>query len=210
MSTQPNTTEEWMTGYVREFQRVLAAVPADEIRTTVTCLHRAWTGDRQVFIIGNGGSASTASHMGNDFSKATIVPGMRRMRVISLTDNVALMTAWGNDSAFEVIFREQLENLLNPGDVVIAVTASGNSPNLLRAMEFARERGAVTIAWAGMTGGKLRSLVDHCLCVPSQDVGLIEGVHLVIDHMVTGELRRAIEASRAQQAGTLAGVGVRA
>jgi D-sedoheptulose 7-phosphate isomerase len=210
MNTQTRGNDS-INGYVREFQRALEGTPPEAIQATVECLFRAWTTDNQVFILGNGGSASTASHMGNDFSKATIVAGKRRMRVISLTDNVALMTAWGNDSSFDVIFSEQLENLLNAGDVVVAISASGNSPNVLRAMEFARRTGAVTIAWTGRSGGRVKDLADHCLRVPSDDVGLIEGVHLVIDHIVTGELRRAIDASDVRVADDLpATAGARA
>jgi D-sedoheptulose 7-phosphate isomerase len=117
---------------------------------------------------------------------------MHRMKVISLTDNVALMSAWANDSSYDVIFQEQLENLLESGDVVIGISASGNSPNVLRAMEFARQQGAVTIAWTGLSGGRLKDLVDCCVHAPTEDVGMIESVHLVIDHLVTNAVRHMI------------------
>jgi D-sedoheptulose 7-phosphate isomerase len=163
----------------------------------VSAIFRAWADRKQVFVLGNGGSASTASHMGNDLSKATIVPGVPRMRVISITDNVALMTAWGNDESYDCIFKEQLENLLDAGDVVVAISASGNSPNVLRAVEFARARGAVTVGWTGRKGGKLKDAVDHCLHAPTDDIGIIESVHLVVDHLITRLLYRRIAAEAA-------------
>jgi D-sedoheptulose 7-phosphate isomerase len=205
MPIDPDPTLGEIAGYLRDTQAAIAELPLEALADNVSALHGAWAERKQVFILGNGGSASTASHMGNDLSKATIVPGMPRMRVISITDNVALMTAWGNDVSYDSIFKEQLENLLDPGDVVIAISASGNSPNVLRAMEFARDRGAVTVGWTGRDGGKLKDLVDHCLHAPTDDVGMIESVHLVIDHLVTRMLYRRIEADRA--AGTVA-VGV--
>ena len=195
-----HTPFESIDRYFRETERVLAETPRAAIQANVSCLYRAWEQRQQVFILGNGGSASTASHMGNDLSKATIVPGMARMKVISLADNVALMTAWANDTSYDAIFREQLENLLEPGDVVIAISASGNSPNVLQAMEFARSRGAVTIGWTGLSGGRLKDIVDHCLHVPTDDVGMIESVHLVVDHAVTVELRARIQARAVGQA----------
>lgn len=188
---------ETIDSYFQVIQNVLAETPREPILMTVYHLYRAWEQRRQIFIIGNGGSASTASHMGNDFSKATIVQGMPRMKVISLTDNVAVMTAWANDTSFEMLFKEQLENLIEEGDVVIAITASGNSPNVLRAIEFAAGRGAVTIGWSGQSGGRLKDMVDCCVHTPTEDVGMIESVHVVIDHMVTNALRQCIEAKRA-------------
>ena len=182
-------------GYFQEMQAVLAELSRESILTTVACLYQAWEQRRQIFLLGNGGSASTASHMANDLSKATIVTGMPRMKVIALTDNVAVMTAWANDTSYDQIFREQLENLLEPGDTVLAISASGNSPNVLRAMEFARDHGAVTIGWTGLSGGRLGEIAEHCVRVPTDDVGMIESVHVVIDHLVTRKLHRRIQAS---------------
>jgi D-sedoheptulose 7-phosphate isomerase len=182
--------------YLHQTIRAIGDTSREALEDTVAVLFQAWETGRQIFILGNGGSASTASHMANDLSKATIVPGMPRMRVISLADNVALMTAWANDTSFEHMFSEQLENLLQPGDVVVAISASGNSPNVLRAVELARARGGVTIGWTGLSGGRLAPLVDVCVHVPTEDVGMIESVHLVIDHLVTRELHARIQAAR--------------
>ena len=195
------TSMDSIAAYLQQTQRALADVPRDQIQSTISCLYDAWADRRQVFVLGNGGSASTASHIANDLSKATIVPGMPRMKCIALTDNVALMTAWANDASYECIFREQLENLLESGDTVLAISASGNSPNVLRAMEFAREQGAVTIGWTGRSGGLLKDIVDHCVHAPTDDVGMIESVHLVIDHLVTRVLAEFIRAERANRTG---------
>ena len=183
-----------INSYLLEVRRVLSNMPANALREVVLLLHQAWKQGKQVFIFGNGGSASTASHMANDLSKATIVPGKRRMRVIALTDNISIITAWANDGSFEDIFKEQLQNLLQPGDIVIGISASGNSPNVLRAMEFSRLRGALNIGWTGLSGGELRELVDVCIHCPTDDIGIVESVHLVMDHLVTNELRRCMGA----------------
>lgn len=181
----------------------LEALPRDEILATVSCLYQAWEERRHVFIIGNGGSASTASHMANDLCKATIVDGMPRMKAIALTDNVSVITAWANDSSYDAVFREQLENLLEPGDTVVAISASGNSPNVINAMEYARQHGAVTIGWTGLSGGALKEVAEHCLHVPTDDVGMIESVHLVVDHLVSNMLAQRIRSAsiRSDQAG---------
>jgi D-sedoheptulose 7-phosphate isomerase len=178
--------------YLSETQKVLGEMSKRSIATLVSMLYETWKQHRQTFILGNGGSASTASHMANDLSKATIVPGKPRMRVIALSDNISLITAWANDASYEDVFKEQLENLLERGDLVIGISASGNSPNVLRAMEFARRHGAMTVAWTGLSGGKLKELVDHCVHAPTDDVGMIESIHLVLDHLVTGEVRERI------------------
>jgi len=183
-----------INAYLFENQRVLDEMPEKQIGQVVSLLFEAWKRRKQVFILGNGGSASTASHMANDLSKATIVAGRSRMRVIALTDNISIITAWANDASYEVIFKEQLENLLQTGDLVIGISASGNSPNVLRAMEFANQQGGVTIGWTGRSGGALGKLVDLCVHCPTDDIGMIESAHLVLDHLVTRELHRCIQA----------------
>jgi len=189
-----NTQTYSIDGYLRDTQQALAALHREPLTDTILHLYRAWEQDKHVYVLGNGGSASTASHIANDLSKATIVPGRRRMRVVSLSDNVALISAWANDVSYDCVFKEQLENLLEAGDVVLGISASGNSPNVLQAMEFARERGAVRLAWTGLSGGCLKEMVDCCVHAPTEDVGMIESVHLVIDHLVTNALRHCIQA----------------
>jgi D-sedoheptulose 7-phosphate isomerase len=183
-----------INAYLFETQRVLMEMPERQIKQVVSMLFEAWRCRKQVFILGNGGSASTASHMANDLSKATITAGKSRMRVIALTDNISIITAWANDTSYEAIFKEQLQNLLQPGDLVIGISASGNSPNVLRAMEFARQQGGVTIGWTGRSGGALGRAVDLCVHCPTDDIGMVESAHLVLDHLITRELHRCIQA----------------
>ena len=179
--------------YLTQLSKVLADLPRDQIWRVVEALMNAWQRRARIFLLGNGGSAATASHMANDLSRLTIVPERPRFRAIALTDNVPLITAWGNDSAYEDIFAEQLLNLLDPGDVVIGLSTSGNSPNVLKALQIARKHGATTIGLTGQDGGKLKDLVDHCIFVPSDHIGQQEDVHMVLDHVISGTLRQLIE-----------------
>jgi len=183
--------------YLLEFQNIIGQMPTDQIERVVDLLYRTWKQRGKVFILGNGGSASTATHMANDLAKATIVPGKPRVKVIALTDCISLITAWANDSSYESIFKEQLENLLDRGDLVLGISASGNSPNVLRAMEFAGKMGAATIGWTGLSGGKLQSIVDLCLQSPTDDVGMIEGAHMVVEHLIAKELLKRIQVDNA-------------
>jgi len=150
----------------------------------------------RVFLLGNGGSAATASHMANDLNKLTIVDGQPRFKAIALTDNVPLMTAWGNDTAYENIFVEQMLNFLEPGDVVVGISTSGNSGNVVRALEVAREYGAITVGFIGRDGGQLRHVADHCVFVPSDHIGQQEDVHMVLDHVIANTLRDLIVAEQ--------------
>ena len=180
--------------YLSEIQKIFVALDKEVLELNVSFLYNAWKQRRQVFIIGNGGSASTASHMANDLSKATIIPGLHRMRVIALTDNISIITAWANDTSFDNIFREQLENLLEPEDVVLGISASGNSPNILRALDYARRNAAITIGWTGNNGGAMKGMVDLAWRIPTDNVGLIESCHLFFDHLVTTELCKRLRA----------------
>lgn len=145
---------------------------------------------RQVFVVGNGGSASTASHIATDLAKTAAVPGRPLLSCLSLTDNVALITAIGNDLSFDDIFSRQLENLLKPNDVLILVSGSGNSKNLLEAARLAKKRGALTVGLLGFDGGKLAGLVDVRLLVSSDQYGVIEDVHMGIGHILTFFLKQ--------------------
>ena len=154
--------------------------------------------DRHIFLLGNGGSAAAASHTACDLGKGTIdftAPDFRRFRVTSLADNVALLTALGNDISFNEVFVEPLRAHLRPGDVVIAITASGNSPNVIAALEFARTRGATTVGLLGFGGGKARQLVDVAVVVSSRNYGIAEDFHVVAQHILTQCLRRALAAA---------------
>jgi D-sedoheptulose 7-phosphate isomerase len=146
-----------------------------------------------VFILGNGGSAATAAHIAADLANAPRRAGQRPMRIFSLGENAACLTALGNDDGYEHVFAKQLDNYLAPNDVVIAISASGNSPNVLRAVELAKTRGAITVALAGFTGGTLLDLVDRAVLVssPAGAYGPVEDVHLMLGHIFTNCLCHA-------------------
>jgi D-sedoheptulose 7-phosphate isomerase len=168
---------------------VLQALPRDDIARVVAILAQARTEGRQIFIMGNGGSAATASHFCCDLSKGTIAPGRPRFKVIGLADNMALFSALANDWGYERVFDAQLEALARPGDIAIGISGSGNSPNVLRAMQLARERGMTTIGFAGFAGGKLKGLVDVCVLAACESMEQIEDAHLVLEHAICTALR---------------------
>lgn len=154
------------------------------------CYHRGGT----VFLLGNGGSAATASHFACDLAKGTLNDVGPPFRVVPLTDNVPLMTAWANDTSYERIFAEQLAALVRPGDVVIAITCSGNSPNVLAAARVAREANALMIALTGRTGGQVRRLAYLTIPVPTDSVEQAEDAHLAIAHSLCVALRDRLHA----------------
>ena len=175
--------------YFKTLQGVLNRLPVGNItRVVEEILEAGWRGST-IFLLGNGGSAATASHFACDLAKGTQIRGQRSFRVIALTDNVPLITAWGNDTAYDRIFAEQLRPLVQPNDLVIGISGSGNSPNVLEAMRVANEAGARTIGWTGFQGGKLKDLVDLCVIVPSHSMEHIEDVHLILEHAVCTSLR---------------------
>jgi D-sedoheptulose 7-phosphate isomerase len=175
--------------YLKQLQETVANMPAEPIDGVINALLEcAWAG-RKVFIFGNGGSASTASHFACDLAKNTIVPGAPRFRVIALNDNVPLITAWANDTAYDNIYAEQLTNLVEPGDVVIGISCSGNSGNVLKAMAVARRHKATTIGFTGDQGGRLKDMVDLCITVPSARIEQQEDVHLILEHCICAAIR---------------------
>jgi D-sedoheptulose 7-phosphate isomerase len=178
--------------YVQELQDTLAALPLESIEEVVSILNQARLDNRQVFIMGNGGSAATASHFVCDLAKNTREVGKPHFRVIGLSDNMAILSALANDEGYENVFVQQLANLINPGDIVIAISASGNSPNVLKAVKYARETGATTIGFTGYEGGKLGLMVDLNVLVKSNCIEQVEDIHLVLEHMIIKSLK-AIE-----------------
>lgn len=174
--------------YLEQTQRTLAQLPLEPISEAAKVLHRTWQAGGTVFVMGNGGSASLASHFANDLNKTAIVCGEKRLRSIALTDNVPLITAWANDSAYGEIFAQQLLNFVCHRDLIIGISCSGNSQNVLKAIQLARAAGARTVGMSGGTVGKLESLVDLCIHVPADDIKQIEGLHSVIMHCIVDEL----------------------
>ena len=181
-----------LQGYFGQLRESADNVPIAEVARVAEEMLRARAAGRTVYVLGNGGSASTASHAATDWRKPSHDGDSGGLNVVSLVDNVALLTAWANDTSFDNVFAAQLESLLKPGDVVIAVSGSGNSPNVLRAVEAARRRGGVTIGFAGFDGGALANLVDICVVVPCDHQGMIEDVHMVMVHALTVALRQAV------------------
>ena len=175
--------------YVGGIKQTLDCLPWESIQHVVNLLHQARVDGRQVFVMGNGGSASTASHMACDLNKNTVAPDYPRFRVIALTDSMALFSACANDFSYEDVFAEQLINFIREGDIVVAISASGNSPNILKAVKLARMHKAITVGWSGYDGGKLAGLVDIPVVVPSHSIEQIEDIHLILEHMITAALR---------------------
>ena len=176
----------------------LLRIDPNEVRTLADALHICYENGRFVFLCGNGGSGSNCSHFCEDLGKGTLRredfddDRKKRLRVLSLTDNTPYILAWGNDEGFDRVFVEQLKNFAGPGDLLIAVSGSGNSPNVLRAVEWANRNGLKTFGCTGFSGGKLRGLVQQGLPVPLDDMGIVESVHLTAFHWVVDDLHRRI------------------
>ena len=159
------------------------------LRRVVPVLLEARAEGRSIFFFGNGGSAATSSHMSQDLGKLTILPGKRRFRSLSLTDPLPLILAWANDASYAEVFAEQIKSQGRAGDVAIGISGSGNSPNVLRALEEARRLGLTTVGLIGMGGGKMRALCDIPIVVPSGNMQHIEDVHHILLHLLTAYLR---------------------
>ena len=189
--TQERNRDEYpyYARYAEEIQTVIRALPLAMVERIGAELIRACEEERFIFVMGNGGSAATASHFANDLGKGGMTGFPRRFKILALTDNVPLMTAWANDTAYEHIFAEQLRNFVKQGDVVIGISSSGNSPNVLNGLKLAREKGVVTIGLTGFQGGKMKELTDHCCIVPSTNVQHIEDAHMMLTHMIYCRIR---------------------
>lgn len=185
-----------LRGYFPQVSVLLSKVPISQVERAAEELWRAYREGRTIFACGNGGSAATATHFVCDLVKVASVPGKARVRAMALTDNVSVITAWANDEAYEVIFEEQLKNFLQPGDVVVGISTSGMSENVLRAVEFARKGGATTIGLSGHDGGRLKELVDIPIVVPGEHTGQLEDVHLIICHAWAYWLKAKIEGEK--------------
>lgn len=176
--------------YLTAVSHLVAGVSAEQLCRIVDRLVDAYHGGRRLLLLGNGGSAATASHLVADFQKCIYLAGGKTFQALAVTDSVPLITAWANDTCYENVFAEQVRTWAQPGDLVLAISGSGNSPNVLAAVRTARECGAYTIGLAGYEGGKLNPLVDECVIVPSDNMQQIEDVHMVIGHVL---FRRMME-----------------
>lgn len=183
------TTRNLILKYLSSVEEILKGIKSDDLERAIDVIYEAWRNDKQVFLVGNGGGAATAMHFACDLNKTAIVPGKKRMRARSLSDNVALLTAWANDTHYTNVFGEQLINFAQPGDLVIGFTASGMSPNIVNAIALANEMGCATIAFVGFDGGTASAIAHHVLHIPSNSYQHIEDVHLLICHAITSAVQ---------------------
>jgi D-sedoheptulose 7-phosphate isomerase len=187
-------TKSFLARIAQELQRIDPA----QVKALADAMYDCYQNDRFIFLIGNGGSGSNASHFCEDVGKCTLRredydnDKKKRFRILSLTDNTPYILAWANDEGFERVFAEQLKNLAGPGDLLIAISGSGNSPNILKAVEWANAHGMKTFGCTGFSGGKLRTLAHQGLHVALDDMGIVESIHLTAFHWVVDDLHRRI------------------
>ncbi len=172
------------TDYRAKLLTALDSIDTAQVDEAIRVFAEAREQDRQIFVFGNGGSAATANHFACDIVKGASYGREKRFRIMALSEQIATMTAYANDVGYDVVFAEQLKNFARSRDVVIAISGSGNSPNVIRAIECARSTGCYTIGLSGKDGGQLRPLVDLSLHVDDQHMGRIEDAHMVMMHMI--------------------------
>jgi D-sedoheptulose 7-phosphate isomerase len=190
-------SEEIIKGYFADTKECIDKMLKsnfDKIKKITKVLYEAYKTDKQIIFMGNGGSASVASHAAADFSKGWIEEeqALMRLRSFSLVENVSLLTSWMNDAGQDMMFVGQLKNMVNPGDVVIGVSGSGNSKNVVNAIEYANSIGAQTIGLTGFTGGKMKDAAKICLVVPSDSFKRLEDLHMTLCHLFKAVLMREI------------------
>jgi D-sedoheptulose 7-phosphate isomerase len=183
---------EGIKEYLDQVKELLDNISIKKIEEIMELIYKTYLSDRFIFLLGNGGSAATASHLACDLGKGTVAPGQKRMKVMSLTDNIPVITAWANDTHYDYIFAEQLAHFVSPGDLVIGISGSGKSRNVLNALKLARECKAITVGLTGFEGGGMKDIVDYCLIVPSNNMQQIEDCHLIITHLIFSLLRDRI------------------
>jgi D-sedoheptulose 7-phosphate isomerase len=179
--------------YLEKVAELLEALP-DPSDRFVEALYAGFEQGRTVFLIGNGGSAANASHFGQDLAKGTLssMSATRRFRVVPLTDNIGFITALANDEGYDSIFEQQLRNLAASGDLLVAISGSGNSPNVIRAVEYAHSIGMTVIGVTGFDGGKLKAMADLSVHIPVDDMGMTEALHGVVFHLAMCRLRERL------------------
>jgi len=193
--------EKFLTTYFSEMKEIIDRMPLEEIDDAIEALFDAWKNERQVFLIGNGGSAATASHTTNDLNKATIVEGKKRFRALCLCDSISWFTALTNDLGWSEAYVEQLKHYFRPGDFVVAFSVHGGKPedpsreqsqNLLKALRYAKEHGGRTIAFTGFNGGAMKDLADICVVVSGNSTPHTESFHMALEHLIANCLLEKI------------------
>lgn len=182
--------KDYLDRVCREIQRL----DLEQIETVSGLIEDAYHAGRFVFICGNGGSGANASHLCEDLAKCTLrdFENQKRLKVLSLTDNTAGIMAWANDEGYDRIFVEQLKNLASPGDLLLAISGSGNSPNILKAVDWANRNGMTTVGITGFGGGTLKTLAHHNLHADVDDMGMAETLHVVVFHWIIDDIYRRI------------------
>jgi D-sedoheptulose 7-phosphate isomerase len=175
---------EWISEYIRQQKSALDSIPPDAVSDLINTFRDALKNDRQIFIFGNGGSASNASHFITDLGKGASDKLGSRFRCLSLNDNISWITALGNDYSYDDVFVRQLQNFARPGDIVMTLSVSGNSPNLVRAIDWAVNNGMYTIALVGAKRGKLAQIAQKSVVINSEHYGRVEDAHMGICHMI--------------------------
>ena len=183
---------EAISSYFVELEQMIQSISLPHLQAILRLLEEAYRTGNRNFIMGNGGSAATASHFALDLAKNTIMPGAPRVKAISLTDHVPLITAWSNDTAYEHVFAEQLANMIEPGDVAIGISTSGNSPNVINALRLTKQQGGVTIGLLGAEGGKIKDIVDAYVLAPGQNIEQEEDAHMILAHVITRHMRAVV------------------
>ncbi|MFH1958625.1 MAG: SIS domain-containing protein [bacterium] len=187
--------------YFKGIEKIVEDVQMKKVNEIIGVFWEAYKKDKQIFIFGNGGCAAASSHFTCDMAKLTITPGRRRFRVICLSANMSLLTAWANDTGYANIYGEQLVHLMNPGDVVIGLTGSGNSMNIINALKYANENGGKTIAITGFGGGMIKDIARSSLVVRSDNMQQVEDVYLMIMHFIALSLRNRVRADKKDNKG---------
>jgi D-sedoheptulose 7-phosphate isomerase len=185
MTSTPGSTSAF---YFDKLSRLIAHLNHDAIDNGVKLVTDAWKAGQQVITLGNGGSSMTALHMMTDWNKSIYLSTKQPFRGRSLIDNIGLIMAYANDISFQDIFAEQLKNIMQPGDLVIAISGSGNSENVIRAVDYANKNGAVTLGLSGYSGGKLKQMAQHNIWANVNDMQLCEDIHAMFGHIVMQKL----------------------
>jgi len=185
--------------YIEYLEKAIASVEHTQVESFIELLYRAYKNKKMVFVIGNGGSAANASHLAQDLAKGTrsTLEQETRIKALSLTDNLPFVTALGNDDGYDTIFEQQLRTFASPGDILVCISGSGNSPNIIKAVEWANKNGLETVGITGFNGGKLKTLNKHSVHVPLNDMCTAESVHSIIFHYVIIKLQERMKDGKA-------------
>jgi D-sedoheptulose 7-phosphate isomerase len=189
--------EEQIKQYFEKLQSTITNININEVEICAKVLLDAYENGKQIFICGNGGSASTASHFAADINKGVSYGLEKRFRVIPLTDNLATISAYTNDIEYDIVFVEQLKNFFNNGDILIGISGSGNSKNVLQAIEYVNLNGGITIGWTGFNGGRLKEISQLSVNANIDDMQISEDMHMIFTHLMMKTLRKALTGSEA-------------